>query len=422
MRFIFFIFCLLFLAPAFATAIPPNIAILDSKPVDLKDIEKLVSYRWFGEAWTALQNYPDDDEKVMLLKAESLMGLKKYGESLSFFRRIIKETSDGKLRQDSIMREAMLLARLKRYDEALLVYDKLIDEVRSKNLKKRLTWRAFKTALEARKYKEGENRIRHLSGQDVLWWRGWCYFQMKDYTHASNNWEMISKRNNYYPQTLYWRAQIFKKQKEPGQAKSLLGFLTEKFPMTYYGFLGLLELHADPGEWVTDENRWKWEKRHPKNYFDIVEKESKKRKLDPYLVLALMRQESHFRESVVSSAGAVGLMQLMPQTALVLAKSSHAKHFQLAELLDPGVNIRLGTFYLSFLKRLFNGQIPFYLSAYNAGEEGVSRWLSRRKKMNSIEFVEEIPYNETQNYTKKILAAYWAYSWLYRGSVPQSGM
>ena len=61
MRFIFFIFCLLFLAPAFATAIPPNIAILDSKPADLKDIEKLVSYRWFGEAWTALQNYPDDD-------------------------------------------------------------------------------------------------------------------------------------------------------------------------------------------------------------------------------------------------------------------------------------------------------------------------------------------------------------------------
>ncbi|MDP2599474.1 MAG: transglycosylase SLT domain-containing protein, partial [Deltaproteobacteria bacterium] len=409
--------------PAFAASIPPNIAILDSKPTDLKEIEKLIGYRWFEEAWMALMDYPPDDEEVLFLKAQALMGLKKYGESLALFRGIIKTTDKKKRRQESIMKEAMLLVRLKRYDEALITYQKLIDQVHGKTIEKRLLWRAFKTALEARNYKEGVRWSKHLSGQEAIWWRGWCYFQMNDYVHAQNNWEMISKRSDFYPQALYWKAQILKKRGAKEKAESLFQLLTEKFPRTYYGFLSLFELHPKEKEalhfmeaqWFADDNREKWEKTFPEKFEDAVRKESKKRKIDPYLVFALIRQESHFRESVVSPVGAIGLAQLMPQTALFLAKAAKIKPFHLVDILKPEMNLKLGVFYLAFLEKLFEEQTVFAVAAYNAGEEAVSRWLSRRKKMESIEFIEEIPYNETQRYTKKILAAYWIYSWLYKG-------
>ncbi len=132
--------------------------------------------------------------------------------------------------------------------------------------------------------------------------------------------------------------------------------------------------------------------------------------LDPLLVLSLMKQESAFDSGAVSSSGAVGLMQLMPATAV-----STDQEIRRAEL--PGIenNIRIGTKYLSQLMSRFQGNIVLSLAGYNAGPNAVDRWLkevrgSSNSAVQMLEFVEAIPYKETRDYVSSIVRNYYWYS------------
>ena len=86
-------------------------------------------------------------------------------------------------------------------------------------------------------------------------------------------------------------------------------------------------------------------------------------------------------------------------------------------LLDPAKNVELGSRFLGFLWKHFDGAPPLAIAGYNAGEAAVDRWLGERGDLAMDEFMETIPYDETRNYTKRVLASYFAYSWLY-GSKP----
>ena len=131
--------------------------------------------------------------------------------------------------------------------------------------------------------------------------------------------------------------------------------------------------------------------------------------VDPDLVLSLMRQESHFQPEVVSPSKAIGLMQVIPPTARRLADQAKLSRFQIHHLLRPSVNIRLGCRYVGELSNEFGGEEAYIAAAYNAGEVAVRRWLKRRREMPVEEFVEEIPFAETNDYVKKVLANYWTY-------------
>lgn len=129
---------------------------------------------------------------------------------------------------------------------------------------------------------------------------------------------------------------------------------------------------------------------------------------DPLLVLAVMREESRFRTDAVSAAGAVGLMQLLPSTARGIDSSTRPD-----SLVDPEVNVRLGTAYLAGRLREFRGDVVAALVAYNAGPEAARRFLKFRGA-GADEFVESIPYEETRAYVKRVLESYGIYRWLYR--------
>jgi len=151
----------------------------------------------------------------------------------------------------------------------------------------------------------------------------------------------------------------------------------------------------------------------PKPYLLKAIQESAQYRLSPYLVLALMRQESAFNKKVVSSAQAIGLMQLLPSTASRVARSMGEKAPNRKDLKKPEVNIQLGVKYLHEMLNDFEDNIIFALASYNAGPGKVRQWIEVRSVLKPLEFIESIPFKETRNYVKKVLRNYVIYKTLY---------
>lgn len=159
---------------------------------------------------------------------------------------------------------------------------------------------------------------------------------------------------------------------------------------------------------------------YPTYYWGSVYKSAQETNLDPNLILAIMRQESAFNHQAISSAGARGLMQLMPATGRDMAKKVRVKGFKVDDLWQPNMSIRLGSEHLSdhlayFGKTDEPRQLGLALSAYNAGLEPARRWSRRLPKDDVDEFVESIPYRETRNYVKLVYRNYQVYSYLQDG-------
>jgi soluble lytic murein transglycosylase len=135
-------------------------------------------------------------------------------------------------------------------------------------------------------------------------------------------------------------------------------------------------------------------------------------RLEPGLVYAIMREESGYQPGVVSAAGARGLLQLMPETAERVARDVALDPFDVQDLFLPRVNILLGSAYLEGLVRRFDGRHSAAIGSYNAGPHVMARWIAKGPREDD-EFVEEIPYNETRNYVKRVLRSLHAYRVLY---------
>ncbi|MGE0449184.1 MAG: transglycosylase SLT domain-containing protein [Vicinamibacterales bacterium] len=153
---------------------------------------------------------------------------------------------------------------------------------------------------------------------------------------------------------------------------------------------------------------------YPLAYWDLIRKYSEVNGLDPFFVAALVAQESTFVADVRSGANAYGLMQLLPSTARRYAARLKIPYSTRA-LTNPEANIRIGTAYLADQVRAF-GDLHLVLAAYNAGERAVRRWQEERPDIEVEEFIDDIPYPETQNYVKKILGTAEDYRRLYGGA------
>ena len=148
---------------------------------------------------------------------------------------------------------------------------------------------------------------------------------------------------------------------------------------------------------------------YPQPYREIVVHYSETYDIDPLLVYALMRRESRYQEYVESSAGALGLMQLLPDTAAWLAEKEGLDSFYEGALKTPEVNIQLGCFYLSWLKGEFLDRLPVVLAAYNAGHGRVEKWLAEGVWNGEADTLEDIPFEETRKYVRDVLRNYWVY-------------
>ena len=134
-----------------------------------------------------------------------------------------------------------------------------------------------------------------------------------------------------------------------------------------------------------------WRLIFPQPYWSDLVTDSERNGLDPYLVASLIRQESEFNAGAVSGAHAYGLMQLIPSTGKENAKKEGIKHFDTGELLNPSINLELGTRNLRSVLDRFGGQPEYALAAYNAGETPVRQWMASGDYKDLPEFVESIP-------------------------------
>jgi soluble lytic murein transglycosylase len=146
-----------------------------------------------------------------------------------------------------------------------------------------------------------------------------------------------------------------------------------------------------------------WRLLFPQPYWKELVANAGENSLDPYLVASLIRQESEFNAGATSPANAYGLMQLLPSVGKAMAKKHSIKHFDTRQLLDPTINLELGTSNLKQVLDRFSGQVEYALAAYNAGDTPVRQWIANNDYKDVPEFVESIPYSETREYVQAIL-------------------
>ncbi|HZW82489.1 MAG TPA: lytic transglycosylase domain-containing protein [Candidatus Deferrimicrobium sp.] len=157
---------------------------------------------------------------------------------------------------------------------------------------------------------------------------------------------------------------------------------------------------------------WVQRLRYPMPYKGSVQKYATQYGVDPYLVTAVIREESKFMPKAQSKAGAKGLMQLMPETAQWAADKAGLNKFQEELLFEPDANIRLGSWYIANLSQQFQNNTVLVLAAYNGGSGRVKDWLDRGQISPSGK-VAELPILETKEYVKRVLKSYAKYRQLY---------
>ncbi len=155
----------------------------------------------------------------------------------------------------------------------------------------------------------------------------------------------------------------------------------------------------------------------PIDYWPLIKRYSNERQLDPYVVAALIAQESTFTADVKSAANAYGLMQLLPSTGRQYAKMLHLPKFSLSMLTTAESNIKMGTAYFADLVQQFGG-LHFALATYNAGPSRIAKWIAAKPGLERDEFIDDIPFPETQNYVKRILGTAEDYRRLYGPDSP----
>lgn len=151
----------------------------------------------------------------------------------------------------------------------------------------------------------------------------------------------------------------------------------------------------------------------PKGFEERVKVFSRKYTLDEFLVYSVIREESHFDKEAVSVSDARGLMQLLPSTALETAPKAGLSNFQASQLFSPDINLELGCYYLSWLLEIFEGNFAISLAGYNGGPTSAKTWYEKNGALDIDEFIEEIPFEQSRNYVKKIIRSYAAYEAIY---------
>src|SRR5579862_8441036 len=142
----------------------------------------------------------------------------------------------------------------------------------------------------------------------------------------------------------------------------------------------------------------------PLAYSGVIRQQAAQKHLPPALIAAVIYAETKF-DPRPSSAGAEGLMQILPQTALYLARRSGATTFRVSDLGTPAINIAYGSYYLRYLLDRYGDNKVLALAAYNGGETNVDRWLAIARDQGRTLTVQSIPFGETRAYVEKVLRA-----------------
>jgi soluble lytic murein transglycosylase-like protein len=209
-------------------------------------------------------------------------------------------------------------------------------------------------------------------------------------------------------------------------ASRLAWMLNDYQPTRRLKFRNFSSLRFLPSGWwdllkhqKTHLNEWKVY--FPLAFRKMVENVTEKVSVSKYLLLSIMRAESFYNKDARSGVGARGLMQIMPYTAVKIAKLLGDSDFEVASLSEPEVSIGYGGYYLKKLLNYYSENPYVAVAAYNAGPIAVNRWLAACVDCSADEFVETIPYRETRHYVREVIRNYAQYLRIYetKDNLPQ---
>lgn len=152
---------------------------------------------------------------------------------------------------------------------------------------------------------------------------------------------------------------------------------------------------------------------YPLPYQALVLQQARAYGQDPLFLAAVVRVESKWDPRAVSSRGARGLMQIMPETGLWAAGKLGMRDFHPDQLYRPEVNLRIGAWYLEYLRGQFQSDPVLALAAYNGGATHVKDWLAKSQWTGEGSSIDQIPFTETRNFVRRVLVDYRRYQWLY---------
>jgi soluble lytic murein transglycosylase len=153
---------------------------------------------------------------------------------------------------------------------------------------------------------------------------------------------------------------------------------------------------------------------YPEPHRELIYTTARKYDVDPMLVFAIIRAESKYETWAESDVGAKGLMQIMPETAEWIAERKGISGFEPDHLHEPHLNVDFGCWYLSFLIKEFDNNLPLTIAAYNAGNNRVRGWVGQGLWDGDVKELDKIPYEETRHYVKNVLKNYEAYQAIYK--------
>jgi soluble lytic murein transglycosylase len=156
---------------------------------------------------------------------------------------------------------------------------------------------------------------------------------------------------------------------------------------------------------------------YPRAFAPLIEQVAEEASVSSSFLRAVAREESGFHTTALSRAGARGLIQILPATAKEIAKGMGIR-YERETLSRPEINLALGARFMAMLTNQMRGQLALVPAAYNAGPSVTNRWLQERKDQPLDVWIENIPYDETRQYSRRVIQSYGIYSWLESGELP----
>ncbi|MBN1761142.1 MAG: transglycosylase SLT domain-containing protein [Chitinispirillaceae bacterium] len=404
---------------------------------------------WYEKLMAAFPRHPKTQE-ILWLRAWQNEDRKRYQKAANYYRRIISRYPQGNRVDESYLRYALCFYNEEKYDSARLILEGFVNKKQSSTkLLAAYYWQAKCYLATGQKFdamtilrlvfrKDPFDYYAHRSrqlllelgdttevfidtmctGRDVLAW------------FDSLSSKGVDQKEFTSRDSLYYRCGIYLASVgDIDKADYFLEPIELSFPgnLTLQYTLALLYMRVGasaPAFRIARRLTWRipesdrselpldvYKLFYPPFFAEFIRKEAKNYNVDPFLISGVMRQESIFNPKIVSPAGAIGLMQIMPYTGKYIAEKKKTP-FTSDSLYSAEYNIRFGVYYVHELLEQFDGNKMLALAAYNAGPHNAKRWAKAGRNKELDLFVEDIGFTETRGYVKKVMANYWTYEFL----------
>lgn len=324
----------------------------------------------------------------------------KYDDALKTFERYIAAYPDGDWKTNSLFWSAKILDRLGRTQERDAKAAQIVAEYPYSYYAYRVKelWNVNAPQAASASFPDVEGELAKVVDPRFATVRALLDIQLN--REAAREMKLVASRYEDNPGVQFMLADVYVRGGEPFKANGVLQRRFRNF--VRHGGANIPQRF--------------WQILFPLAYWDAIRAEGERRGVDPYLLASIIRQESGFEPSTVSNAGAVGLMQIMPEEASRIATAGGLDAVTREELFDPAKNIAVGAAEYAQKLAAMNGNPVLAIASYNAGERAVGTWLEKTPIDDLDLFVESIPFAETRLYVKTVSRNRFEYRRIYESS------